>query len=199
MYHYEHHRRSIRLPGYDYGATGEYFVTICTAGKRPLFGRVAKHRVQLNELGNVVKNEIKNTGRLRRGISIPEYVIMPDHIHLIIRFDFGRGGPAESAGRPQINRQDGDNCRGVMPTYAEATVGRHYAPTYRGFQSPSKNLGAVVRGLKSAVTKRIKILKNDWAFTVWQRNYFEHIIRSDDELQKISHYIRYNPIVAPES
>lgn len=117
-------RRSVRLPGYDYGETGDYFVTICAAQRQNLFGRVDGRRVRLNRLGEVVKNEIKNTARLRRGVSIPQYIIMPDHVHLIIRFH---------------------SCRGVRhyaPTGGNAGLGRKRQCAKNAHSCGDMNIGA---------------------------------------------------------
>ena len=160
----EHHRRSIRVKGYDYTQPGAYFITICTHTMKSIFGRVVNGEMQLNECGIIVKNEWLKTGELRANAVLDEYIIMPNHFHGIV-----------------IITDDG---RGVL----------QYAPTNNAFRSPSHTIGAIVRGFKSAVTKRINIIIGMSGMPVWQRNYYEHIIRNEKELNLIREYIINNPL-----
>ena len=152
------HRRSIRLKGHDYSDDGFYFITICTKDRHCYFGRVIDGKMVLNEKGQIVKNEWLNTANVRQGdVILHEYVVMPNHFHAIV--EICRGGVRDSTDR------------GVCDT---------------PLRSPSKTLGAIVRGFKSAVTKQI-------GFPIWQRNYYEHIIRNAHAFERISNYIRNNP------
>jgi hypothetical protein len=80
----EHHRRSIRLPRFDYATPGAYFVTICTDEKRHLFGNIEDGRVNLNELGKMVETRLKISAEICNEIELDERIIMPNHIHFII-------------------------------------------------------------------------------------------------------------------
>lgn len=180
-----HNRRSIRLKGYDYAQTGAYFVTICTKNRECLFGEIADGDVVLNEWGEIVKNEWLRTLKIRPNVIVDEYIVMPNHLHgILIIVDDGRGG------------------RGVSQ-YAPTTITPPYAPTMQcdpttnnqnTFKSPSKTIGAIIRGFKSATTKQINISRNTPGQPVWQRNYYEHIIRDDESLHRIRQYITQNPI-----
>lgn len=175
----KHHRRSIRLQGYDYAKPGAYFITICTQNRACLFGKIVDGEMVLNEFGMIVNNEWLRTSIIRPNIIIDEFVIMPNHLHgILVIID--------------------DNCRGVLQfasametTFAPTTNKQNQSFT---FKSPSKTIGAIIRGFKSATTKHINISRNTPGIPVWQRNYYEHIIRNDDELNRIRVYIKNNPM-----
>jgi len=159
----EHHRRSIRLKGYDYSQAGAYFVTIVTWQRECLFGKIEQGRMGLNEIGEIVREEWERTAVVRQNVELGEYVIMPNHVHGILVFvDDGVGAT------------------------------RRVAPTSQTLQSGS--LGAIMAQFKSIVTKRINGLQNVSGRPIWQRNYYEHIIRNEPEMDRITRYIESNPL-----
>lgn len=159
----KHHRDSIRLKGHNYSTEGFYYITICTEGRQCLFGAVINGKMVLNDYGKIVDNEWKNTIKIRNDdVMLHEYVIMPNHIHAII----------------QIRR-------GVSHTPNEVSHTPNEILT-TPFRSPSKTLGAIVRGFKGAVSKQI-------GKSIWQRNYYESIINDEQAFENISKYIRNNP------
>jgi len=165
-----HHRRSIRIPGYDYSQTGWYFITTCVGDRECVFGMVDDGIIVLNALGQIVYEEWTKSSALRDNMILDEYVIMPNHFHGIVNIvDDGRG---------------------------KARVGAyHNTPLQsRPFQSPSNNIGSIVRGFKSAVTKRINLLRHTPGAAFWQRNYYEHIIRDEEDLNRIRQYVIANPM-----
>ncbi|MDA8079106.1 MAG: hypothetical protein M0Z79_09235 [Nitrospiraceae bacterium] len=162
-----HHRRSIRLKGHDYSQAGAYFVTICAWKKECLFGDVLEGEMKENGFGQVVQNEWTRTAVIRPNVELDYHVVMPNHFHGIMT----------------INECDGQSGRGVL----------QYAPTNCIFRSPSQTIGAIIRGFKSTVTKHINEFRKTPGLPVWQRNYYEHIIRTDDELNRIREYIVNNP------
>ena len=176
------HRRSIRLKGHDYSDDGFYFITICTKDRHCYFGRVVDDKMVLNEKGQIVKNEWLNTINIRQGeVILHEYIVMPNHFHAII--EICRGGVRNSIDNGVCDTMD----RGVCDTTNNGvcdTMDRGACDT--PLRSPSKTVGAIVRGFKSAVTKQI-------GFPIWQRNYYEHIIRNAHAFERISNYIRNNP------
>ena len=143
-------------------------MTICAFRRECLFGKINNNHMQLNELGKIVKNEWLKTPYIRPDIELDEFIVMPNHFHGIVIIN-----------EPPNN---GDNCRGVLQC----------APTDR-FRSPSQNIGSIIRGFKSTVTKQINILRNTPAISVWHRNYYDRIIRNDMELNKTREYIIANP------
>ncbi|WP_440617030.1 transposase [Cysteiniphilum sp. 6C5] len=171
----KHHRHTVRLKGYDYAQKGAYFVTICTHDKACIFGEIVDDKMMLNEMGTIVYNEWLNTSALRSNIHCDVFVVMPNHIHGIIVIN--------ESGQPQ----------GRMQSYGRM----QYAPTegmlQAKLQSPSQTLGAIVRGFKAAVTKQINALKQVSGENIWQRNYYEHIIRDENDYNRICEYIENNP------
>ena len=178
-----HHRRSIRLRDYDYTQNGAYFVTLCTHERVCLFGKVVGDAVAVNAWGAIVQAEWARTAVLRPQVELDAFVVMPNHVHGIIVI-FG-------------DEKVVDGRRGMMHSAANAkkSVGatRRVAPT-RPNGPPSNSLGAIIGQFKSVVTKRIRQLadEND-AVQVWQRNYYEHIIRSEASLDDFRAYIANNP------
>lgn len=157
-----HHRRSIRLKGYDYSRNGGYFITICTKDRACFFGEIKNGEMVLNGYGLIAQEEWIRTGDMRKNIIMDEFVIMPNHIHGII----------------VVNAPGGAYCN---------------TPLQTKFQSPSNNLGAIIRGYKSIVTNRINTHRQIELQSVWQRNYYEHIIRNEEDLHRIQEYIINNP------
>ncbi|MFK8301894.1 transposase [Capnocytophaga stomatis] len=164
-----HKRRSIRLKGYDYSREGLYFITICCQNRTHYFGEIIDGKMQLNAIGEIAYNEWINTENVRKNIKIHTFIVMPNHFHAII----------------EIAHQ----CRGVLHTPNDVTL--HTPNNEKGvcntpLRSPSQTLGAIVRGYKSAVSKKT-------GFSLWQRNYYEHIIRNEESYFKIHEYIENNP------
>ncbi|MDD5090928.1 MAG: transposase [Candidatus Wallbacteria bacterium] len=158
------HRRSIRLPCYDYAAGGAYFVTVCTKGRECLLGEITDGEMKINHFGEIVTGELLRTAKIRPNVSIDEYVVMPNHFHAIIVID--------------------TSCRGTLQR----------APTMESFGKPTTNsIPTIVRLIKSITTKRINLTRGMPAAPVWQRGYFDRIIRDALELERIRQYIAENP------
>ena len=187
----KHHRRSIRLQGYDYTRAGAYFITICTKGRECLFGEIVAGEMILNELGRIVQEEWKKTPAIRREMELDAFVVMPDHIHGIVII---RESPVEDDGAGNgmgIGMGNGVGAYGNTPPHTPLPTQpqTNHAP----FRSPSKTIGAIVRGFKAASTRSINARRFSPGAPVWQRNYYEHIIRDDAEWNQIREYIEYNP------
>jgi REP element-mobilizing transposase RayT len=170
-----HHRKSIRLRGYDYSQPGAYFITICTHQRQSLFGDIVDGVMMLNTAGNIAHDEWKNISDIRHDVSLCEFVIMPNHMHGIINV-------GAHCMRPMNNDMNSmNNMHSVSGNQQSGRVQR--APT----------VGDIVRGYKSAVTKRLWESCGNQGHPVWQRNYHEHIIRNEQAYQNIAEYIRANP------
>jgi REP element-mobilizing transposase RayT len=180
--HEQHGRRSIRLPGYDYAGPGHYFVTVCTHLRECLFGEVVEGQMRTSEIGAVVREEWFRSTRVRPGVALDAFVVMPNHVHGIIEIVGARRGVAR---RGATHR--------VAPTAITAT--QRAAPT--GAVEPRgagpSSLGAMMGQFKSVSTKRINRIRGALGTPVWQRNYYEHIIRSEEALNRIREYICVNP------
>lgn len=175
-----HHRRSIRLKGYDYAHAGLYFVTICCQDRVCRFGEVVDGEMVLNELGTVAYMEwIKLTERFSN-FELDVFQIMPNHIHGIILLNdipVGAGfTPAPNDLNAPNDGQPNDDKR------ATARV----APTVSDIVGAYKSL--VANGCLDIYKS-----KNETMGKLWQRNYYEHIIRNEQSYQRISEYIVNNP------
>ncbi len=158
-------RRSIRLPGYDYSQAGAYFVTIVTYDRKPLFGEVKNDEMHLNALGKIAQDEWFRTSRLRLYVKLLEDEFIVMPNHI----------------------------HGII--WITDTVGAYRntpLPT-QSFHSPGIGIGAIIRGYKSSVTS-INQLRQTPATPIWQRNYYEHIIRNEQEMQSIADYTITNPL-----
>ncbi len=174
----KHHRRSIRLKGYDYTQSGAYYITIVTYQRQHLFGEVVNGEMRLNELGQIAHDEWFKTAELRPYVKLYEdqSVVMPNHVHGIIWIDNNDGGD----------------------TAAIAGARRRRAPAnddIEQFGKPvSHSIPTIIRAYKSAVTYAINALQNQRGAVLWQRNYYEHIIRDEKDLQAKCNYILSNPL-----
>lgn len=158
-------RRSIRLKGYDYAQAGAYFVTICAHDRECLFGKVVDGTMRLNELGEIVRNAWLQSAEIRH-----EIVLHADEMVVM---------PNHIHGIVWIV-DDPVGATGSVPLPSNG-------PTPR-------SLASFVAGFKSAATKRINERRGTPGAPVWQRNYYEHIIRSDALLARIREYIVNNPL-----
>ncbi len=168
-----HHRRSIRLKGYDYAQPGAYFITVCTQDRVCLFGDVVAGEMRLNEAGRMVSVEWDTLPTRFPTVQLDEFVIMPNHIHGI------------------IGLCDAPVGAGLVP--APNCPGPDRAPT-RG----APTLGGVVGAFKSLTTVSYTrgVTQSGWSpfpGRLWQRNYYEHIIRDEESLNHIRQYILDNP------
>jgi len=175
----KNHRQSIRLPGYDYTQPGAYFITITTHNRESLFGQIDDGVMLLNEWGEFARAEWLNTTKIRPYVELDEFCIMPNHIHgiIVIREHSDRG-----------MARDGRGTARRAPTEI-------ITPTEQFGKPISHSIPTIVRAYKSAVTKRINEINHTPGAPIWQRNYYEHIIRNDIELNRIRGYIINNPLV----
>jgi putative transposase len=158
-------RRSLRLKEYSYAQAGAYFVTVCTKNKQCIFGEVCNEEMNLSDKGRIVREEWLKTAALRLYVKLDQFVVMPNHFHAILWIEKNNRGTARCA--PTISRFG---------------------------KLPSESLSSIIRGFKAAVTKHINILCNPAGSPLWQRNYYEHVIRDDEALNRIREYIMNNPL-----
>jgi REP element-mobilizing transposase RayT len=188
-----HHRQTIRLKGYDYGSAGLYFITLCTHNRAMLFGHIENGQMVLNAAGQIANQcwfEIPNH---YPNIVLHEFVVMPNHIHGIIQIVgakyFSPNNEPEQILDHYIGANDfSPNEIGINDVSPNNTGAKDVSPLRRG---PSGTIGAVVRGYKIGVTKWMR--QHTDIQTIWQRNYWEHIIRDENSFQTISCYIKNNP------
>jgi len=160
-------RKSIRLQEYDYSSAGAYFVTICTHDRECLFGTVADEKIVLNDTGRIVESEWLKTAEIRANVSTDAYIVMPNHVHGILFI------------------QEPDDGRGTA----------HRAATVEQFGKPTSNsIPTIIRSFKATVTKQINEFRQTPGQKVWQRGFYDRIIRDENELNNIREYIIYNPL-----
>ena len=200
-----HHRRSIRLQGYDYPQNGAYFITLCAQDRKPIFGKIVNGEMQLSPFGVIVRDEWLKTSEMRKNIEMDEFIVMPNHFHGIIVIDDG------DIGRDALPRvQDKEESTGTLDLLGTGTLdllstgtlqrAPTSAPTREQFGKPTSNtIPTIIRGFKAAVTKQINTIqinagKYNLPERIWQKNYYEHVIRNEVSLNKIREYIINNPL-----
>ncbi len=154
---------SSRLPDWDYTNTGLYFVTLCTHSHKCYFGEVISDQMHLNQLGEIVNDQIRKTKVIRSNVTIDKWVIMPNHIHMIIYL------------------HNEDNVETPRRGVSTETI-NHWKPNC---------LGSIVNHLKGAITKQIRA-GLDPHFS-WQARFYDHIIRTEQDLENLRLYIDNNP------
>jgi REP element-mobilizing transposase RayT len=185
-----HHRRSIRLKGYDYAQAGLYFITICCDDRACLFGEITDGQMVLNDTGQIANECWLQIPKHFPNAVLHEHIIMPNHVHGIIQL-VGADVGAENFLPLQ---DDNTNIVGVenfqpLPTERIRNEFQKMIP---------RSIGSIVKGFKIGVTKWVRnnplgIEKFQPLQPVWQRNYHEHIIRNEQSYQTISEYIINNP------
>lgn len=192
MYNPEiHHRKSLRLPEYDYSAEGLYFITICTDRKKCLFGTIVDQQMMLNDTGRIIE---KNFGLLEKKYShlrCLEYIVMPNHFHCIMQLTEGN----ERMQKYEMTETD-NNVRAGKPrpyNVAKSTDDTSFQeddlPTeLSNSENKRATIGQIVGYFKFQTSREANL-----PFRMWQRNYFEHIIRDNRSYDEISDYILNNP------
>ena len=145
-----HHRRSIRLSGYDYSQAGAYYVTIVAHGRECLFGEITNGDMKLSRYGKIIQYVLLDLPKHYPHLELDIFCIMPNHVHIIIVLNHN------------------------------VLVKRH-------------PLSEVIRAFKSFSAKRINLLRKTPGIAVWQRNYYEHIIRDEKDYESKRNYILMNP------
>jgi putative transposase len=169
-------RRSIRLKAYDYSTAGAYFVTVCTDGRACLFGDIVDNIVRLNPCGVIVSETWDALPAHYPHLSLDAFVVMPNHVHAIILFDDSDDPPVGAGFKPA------PPSGGTV----ESGAGLKPAPTRHA-------LPEIVRAFKTFSARRINDLRDTPGAPVWQRNYYEHVVRDETALNRIRQYIADNP------
>ncbi len=189
-----HHRRSIRLKGFDYSQAGLYFITICCQDRFCHFGHVENDAMILNEYGQIAFDEWMKLPERFPNFELDVFQIMPNHIHAIISLT----NPADAAAvRATLAvAHDGDAVVPIGDTVAHDTIGAgvNPAPTGTGTGTGVSDIVGAYKSLVSNGCLKIFKSKNEMMGKLWQRNYYEHIIRNEQSYQRIAEYIMNNPI-----
>lgn len=184
-----HHRKPIRASRFDYSASAGYFVTICTKNRVNYFGEICRDdllgrpQMKLNDLGKYCDTYIKNLHHQRKTIDVHEWVVMPNHIHILLHL-------AEFTKEMNINIQD-TRCRGVLFEGPNSDIGQAKSLSLQhnlNYQGPK--LWSVINMFKGAITKYASTHNISFAR---QSRYHDHIIRNEWEYKRITNYIQTNP------
>ena len=218
-----HHRRSIRLKGYDYSMQGLFFVTICVENRKCLFGEIVSNRMLLNEAGAMIEKWYHALEQKFPTIKCHEHIVMPNHFHCIIENTGAAGANPcvrpiavgadqcvrpngavganpcvrpneESVGADPCVRPNEEQIRGVP----QIQTGGHIGPPQQPSQHSPQQLGGIIQWFKTMSTNEYirKVKSAKWpqfSGRLWQRNYWEHIIRSEKSFNRIAEYINDNP------
>lgn len=156
---------SLRLTGYDYRQAGAYFVTTVTQDRQMLFGRVVGETLELNEFGKSLEKTWQGLAAHYDSVSLDTFVVMPNHVHGIIFIDIPDGFSANDP----------------------VGAGLKPAPT------PKHGLSEIMRAFKSFSARAVNGLRGTPGVPIWQRGYFDHVIRTEADLENIRAYIETNP------
>jgi putative transposase len=172
------YRKSLRLQDYDYSQPNTFFVTLCANERNYLFGEVVDNSMRLNDAGRAVKHCWLEIPKHFPQVILDEFIIMPNHVHGILIVE-ERDVEIDPVGANNYSPAGKDNSSSeeMLPSRIKGT---------------SLTLGSIIRGFKIGVTKWFKEKLN--ISSVWQRNYYEHINRKDEDLNKIREYVIANPL-----
>jgi putative transposase len=185
-------RRSVRLTGFDYSKPSAYFLTICVQDQKPLFGTVIDQDVVLNALGRIVNECWLEIPIHFPNVELAAHVVMPNHDHgIVIIRDQKNRGPAK-----EETIESATNGQRVAKVERRA---RHAVPLRpkevpRDFASPTVgSIPTIIGAFKAAVSRRLAKVSTRPQKSVWQRGYFEHVIRDQNDFRNTCEYIRTNP------
>ncbi len=183
-----HHRRSIRLKGYDYSQAGLYFITICCEDRECRFGKIENDEMILNDAGKIADECWLDIPKHFPNAILHEYIVMPNHVHGII--ELSENNIANVGAENFLPLQN--NTIHTVGVENFQPLPQHNEPPRNEFQKMiPRSIGSIVKGFKIGVTKWFR--NNTEIEKVWQRNYHEHIIRNEQSYQTISEYIINNP------
>jgi len=172
-------RRSIRLKGYDYRQAGGYFVTLVTQGRERLFGEVVNETMVLNDFGKIAAETWLWLETQYPYVALGKWVVMPNHFHGIIFI---------------LDDVDDGDGRGGSRSAPTAPRSAPTAPQSITDMVKRKPLGRLIGAFKTVSTKHINLARQTEGAIVWQRNYYEHILRNETELDRVTRYIASNPV-----
>lgn len=184
----KHHRRSIRLKNYDYSWAGAYYVTIVTWHREILFGEVVNGEMILNQAGKIVQAEWLEFAKRLKYVELDAFIVMPNHFHGILHI-------LETAGATHQFFTKTLARKALLQNIAEDSL--HGSPLPSRGAKPA-SLGALIGQFKSRATKQLWKTPELRSTPIWQRNYYEHIIRDEQDLKNKTDYIEANPLLWDE-
>ena len=184
-------RRSIRLAGYDYSQPGIYFITLCAYGRNQFLGEIINKKMILNLYGRIVHSKWMNIPKHFKNAQLDVFQIMPDHLHgIIILTEYTNGGAVGAKHRKQESRQTVQNFA------SDASPLRHQQPPKSLPPNGTKrgSISAIMQNFSSVTTRKINQIQKTPGHKIWQRGFYEHIIRDQNALWAIRRYITDNPL-----
>jgi REP element-mobilizing transposase RayT len=186
------HRKQLRLRGYDYAFPGVYFVTICSVRKLAVFGSVSGEKIVLSPAGEIVRSEWVALAERFAGLALDEFVIMPNHLHGVLGFVGQAGGASRG---PTGGASPSPTTTNTTTKPGLASFDPKGGASRAGGASPSPTLFDVIGAFKSISTIKVNRLLRRRGVPLWQRSYYEHIVRTGEDLRKIQRYILENPFM----
>jgi len=193
---YKHNRRSIRLPHYDYSKAGYYFVTITAQNREHLFGEIYDGVMVLNVAGEMVQRLWCDITNDFPNVALHDFVVMPNHIHGIIQIKYRD----ETVGADSISALQSEQPNNVTskPNDTSSKQRADMPSKQRADMESAPTLSTIVQSFKRHTTLQyIKMVKNNtlppFNKRIWQRNYYEHVVRDENDYGRISEYIESNP------
>jgi putative transposase len=195
-------RRCIRLRGYDYSQPGAYFVTVCTYRKQMLFGEIINERMDLNGFAKIVEACWLSLPDHFDYVILDEFLIMPNHFHAIL---FISTTTARVNGVMGAKHASPEGDLRVAPTKSVARIARGSVTPVTGLYGEGdpwvaptgprpRSLAAVIGSFKSAVTRQVHAAGHCLGSSLWQRTYYEHVVRDEASSNRIREYISPNPV-----
>ena len=181
---------STRLKGWDYSATGVYFVTLCTRDRKCFFGEVVNGETNLSPIGDIVAEEWQKTAAIRPNVELDVWIVMPNHLHGIIIINqpsvetFRRNVSTRNVSTRNVSTRNASTRNASTRNVSTRDV--PMAPRLK-----SGSLGAIIGQFKSACAKRV------WAAGfrdfAWQARFYDRIIRDETALHRARAYTADNP------
>lgn len=188
-----HHRRSIRLRGYDYTRVGAYYVTICTDDRSCIFGRIVNAASHLSPLGDIVDECWRAIPMHFPHVHVDVHIIMPNHVHGIVVIEGTGGAYVGARDLAPLRDAPPDIQTDTPPDYDSIMVpADERSPNGRPRIIPG-SLGAIIQGFKAGVSRNARKRGIAVPQTIWQRNYYDHIVRDAADHDRITKYIADNP------
>lgn len=192
-------RKRNRLQGFDYSKDAIYFITSCTKNRIHHFGEIIDEKMQLNDFGNIAKNQLEWLEKQYPYIELHNYIVMPNHIHILMEInrDVGTGRDlSDNNGDLSVHNGDLSVHNGYLSNnYLETDIVRTghdlSLPNHDLSLRKIKSISSLMGAYKTTTSKQIHLLgNNDFS---WQRSFHDHIVRNENSFQNIYNYITDNP------
>jgi len=173
--------KSTRLQNWNYSTPGFYFITICTYNHNNFFGKIINKKMELSKRGEITKSELLKTFEIRKNIKLHEWVIMPNHVHILMEI--------KNQNNQHSKCRDVENKRRDVARYV-STIEEN-SKNFSKISPKPNTISSIIRSFKSAVTHQIN---PKTIFFAWQPRFHDQVIKNKKELLMIKNYIINNPI-----